>query len=481
VNITEQIEREIKRNVYRGSYYEFFKWSFSILFPSEVYKDTFHIKYLCDLYQEEVERIVRGESKTKDIIVNIPPRTSKSLITSVCLIPWTWLQDPSIPFITVSFDEELANVNSTLSKDIILSDEFKAIFGDEIQIRKDINNKGLWQNNKGGFRLSKTTGSNITGLKGCIIIIDDPQNPKTAHSEVKRKDIIDYYTRALYNRLTPIDIGVRILIMQRLHSDDLTGYLLESAPEQYEHVCLPAEASNLVRPSHLISQYVDGYLDPARLGANELYKFKKVLRSDYAGQYDQTPVANENSILKPEWFDIIDPSQVIWNKQTEPALFYLDPAYSEKNSLKTNDPTGFLACFKRGNDLYLINVHDDWFDFPSICRYIPEYANANGYSHLSSIKIEGAASGKSIVQQLRSTTSMNIVEIPKPKDDKVARANAASAVLESRRVKLVKGAWNDHFLKQLADFPLGKNDDMVDVLLHAVEDQLLYDQGIWLI
>ena len=146
MNFSEDFELEIKRQVYRESYYEFFKWAFEILHPNQKYRDAPHIKYLCDLLQSEIERIVRGEPKTKDIIVNIPPRTSKSLITSVCLNPWAWLKDPSITFINISFDEELVSTNSTLSKDIILSEEFQILFGKEFAIRKDVNNKGKLNN-----------------------------------------------------------------------------------------------------------------------------------------------------------------------------------------------------------------------------------------------------------------------------------------------------------------------------------------------
>ena len=103
--ITSDLEIALKRTVFKNSYFEFFKWSFKILFPSERYEDNFHVKYLCDIYQAEIERMLRREEKDRDIIVNIPPRTSKSLITSVCLLPWAWLLDPTLPFISVSFDD----------------------------------------------------------------------------------------------------------------------------------------------------------------------------------------------------------------------------------------------------------------------------------------------------------------------------------------------------------------------------------------
>ena len=248
-------------------------------------------------------RIIRKEEKTKDIIVNIPPRASKSLITSVFLLPWMWINDPSLPMISVSFDEDLSLLNAQYSKDIMNNPEFQELFGDCFQIRKDQNSKGFFMNDKGGFRLSKTTGSNITGHKGVVIVVDDPQNPKTAESAVNRQAVIDYYTRALYNRLTPINLGVRIIIMQRLHEEDLTGYLLKNNPDDYLHICLPATESHLINPPEYSKYYKDGLLDPIRLSAKTLLSFRKTLgERGYSGQYDQSPAPLEGGIWKREWY-----------------------------------------------------------------------------------------------------------------------------------------------------------------------------------
>lgn len=481
--LDKELEFQLKREIFKESYFEFFKWSFEILFPNEKYEDTFHIKYLCDIYQKEVERIIRREEKNKDIIVNIPPRTSKSLITSVSLNAWAWIKDPTIPFIAVSFDDELSLLNAQYCKDIMKSDEYQALFGDLFQIRHDADSKGYFMNDKGGFRLSKTTGANITGHKGMIIIVDDPSNPKLAESEVHRKTTIQYYTRSLYNRLTPANLGVRIIIMQRLHENDLTGYLLETDPDSYNHICLPAESqrtvdgkvlSNEVKPSTLLQYYKDNLLDRIRLSLKTLGSFRKVLGSrGYSGQYDQKPSPEEGGILKKDWFEEVDPSTLERDFLNEPIHFIIDSAYTAKTE---NDPTAIMACFKKGNFLYIVDVKEVWLEFPELIRYIKTYVNTFQYTKDSKIFIEPKASGHSIIQTLRSETMLNIIEIEAPDQDKITRANGVAPICESRRVKLVHGAYISDFKDQIGAFPNGTHDDMVDDLVYAI-DQLLVNDG----
>lgn len=473
--LEKELEFQLKREVFKESYFEFFKWAFSILYPNEKYEDAFHIKYLCDLYQKEIERIIRKEEKFKDLIVNIPPRTSKSLITSVCLLPWMWIKDPTMPMIAVSFDEELTLLNAQLSKDIIKSDEYQVLFGNLFQIRRDADAKGFFMNDKGGFRMSKTTGENITGHKGIVIVVDDPQNPKTAEQEIMRKNTVDYYTKSLYNRLTPINLGIRIIIMQRLHEEDLTGYLLKNSPESYEHICLPAEISQLIKPAHLREFYQDGLLDPIRLNRKALLDFKKVLGSrGYSGQYEQTPSPDEGGIFKKEWFEEVDPKVLTRDIINEPIHFFVDSAYTEKTE---NDPTAIMTCYTNANKtmLYILDVKEVWLEFPELIKYIKTYVNLFQYTNDSKLFIEPKASGKSIAQQLRSETMLNVVEVDpkKIREDKVTRAHAAAPACESKRVKLVKGSYIKNFVDQLGAFPNASHDDMVDDLVMAVRTLLL--------
>ncbi len=461
------LDIELKREVYKQSFYEFFKFCFKELFQNEIYRDAPHLKFLCDKLQYEGIRIVNKKPKEKDLNINIPPRTTKTLIVSIAWNAWIWVHDPSIPFICASFDDDLTLMNASYTKDIIKSETYQQLFGHLFYLRRDYDSKGLFMNNQGGFRISKTTGSNITGHKGTIIVTDDLQNPLTSESEVMRKKVIDYYTKSLYNRLTPADIGIRVNIQQRLHEEDLTGYLLANFRDMYNLICLPAEITPNVYPPELESIYKDGLLDPIRLNRTTLGTFKKILGSrGFAGQYLQSPFDNEGNIIKREWLEIVDPEKLSRNPSISPIHFFIDSAYTEKTE---NDPSAILACYFSDNQMYVVGVEEVWLKFPDLCRFITQYVSRFDYSSDSKIYVEPKASGKSIVQTLIEQTQLSIIEGKTPKDDKVTRVYAQTPRLESKRVKLVKGHWNDKFISQCLAFPNSLHDDMVDVLTASMD------------
>lgn len=469
------IELDLERTVYRQSYFEFFKFAFGILYPNEPYEDNFHVKYLCDLLQEEVFRIKRREAKTTDLVVNIPPRSSKTLIFSVVFPAWCWLHIPTASFICVSYDEELALLNAQYCRDIIASEEYQKLFSSIYKLRSDSNAKGLFMNSKGGFRLSKTTGNNITGHKGLFIIIDDPQNPTTAASQLERVKSANYYDKSLFNRLTPITLGVRITIMQRLHVEDLTGHLLNAKKEiPHRHICLPAQitdkSKHSVKPPELAQCYQDGLLDPRRLPKAVLKDFTTALgTSDFTGQYLQDPVDEKGGMIQRNWFKIIHPTEVLRDPKREFVDFYIDSAYTAKTA---NDPTAILACFRQGTYLYIVNVVTVKMIFPDLISFIPKYVNQMGYSQGSRIIIEPKASGLSIAQQLQTMTQLNVILGPTPKDDKVTRLASCTPKIEAGNVILISGPYITSYLDELVAFPLSPNDDQVDVTSAAITHKL---------
>lgn len=473
----EDLVLDLKREIYTYSYFEFFKWVFELLHPTQPYVDTFHIKYLCDILQDEFERVLRREEKGNDYIINVPPRASKSLVTSVALIAWVWIRKPDTKFICISFDNALSNLNSQMSMDVISHPEYQKLFGHIYQLRKDARGKEFYANTRGGQRLSRTTGQNVTGFSGEWILLDDPDSAMSATSEVERKFVHKYYNEALFNRLTPVDLGIRLIIQQRLHEEDLSGYLLNKTPDNYHHICLPAEITKYVKPAQLAEFYRDGLLDPNRLNSKTLTTFRTTLGTGgYTGQYLQRPAPEEGGVFKRAWFEIVDPALTLLQRDVinEPIHFIIDSAYTDK---QTNDPTAILACYRKGNYLYVIDVQQKWLEFPELCKFIIEYVNRFQYSQNSKIFIEPKASGKSIVQQLRNSTMLNVVEIPSPKDSKVTRANSITPICESHRVKLVKGSYVDDFMTQVITFPNAAHDDMVDVLVYSIA-QLLQNVSI---
>jgi predicted phage terminase large subunit-like protein len=472
-----------EKAIITDSYYEFFKWAFKVLHPSDPFSDAPHIKELCDVLQKEIFRIRDRKRKTKDIVINIPPRTSKSLIVSIILLPWAWIHVPHLKMIAVSYEDNLTVLNARLCRDLIKSSEYQKYFAHIYTLRTDSDAVTLFTNNKGGSRLSKTTGSSIVGHGAHLIVVDDPQSATTARSEAKRDDVKNYWFENLYNRLTPAQLGLRVLVQQRLHDDDLTANVLKRDKKgRVRHICLPAtideKSKTRVYPREYLSFYTwlnsVGYLDPIRLDSETLEDLKDALGTfGYTSQYDQNPTSEEGGIIKRHWLKIINPNSVVRDKANEPMHFFLDTAYTDKTA---GDASAIIAAFKRGNEVYIVRSESKRLEFPDLCRYLIDFTREYGYDYNSMIYVEPKASGKSLVQQIKATTNLNIVEGESPKDDKLSRLNAVSPKCESGRVFIIEGGWNEDFLTQLCsagEESWPEHDDEIDAFSMCVKKLLI--------
>jgi len=474
-----EFEKDLIKQVHSDSYYEFFKQAYTVLLPGEPYSDNWHIKYLCDTLQSELERIRRREIRQQDIIINIPFRSAKSLICTVCFPVWCWTQDQSIKLITTSYAASLALEHALASRSLIMSEWFQNLYGDKVQFTDDQNAAGFYKIKGGGFRKSVGIGGQITGSGADIIIVDDPQNPKMAASEVERKTVKSFYDTTLYSRLNQPELGVRIVIMQRLAEEDLSGHLMETSPEKHKHICIPVEVDmnalekeNLT-PKHLIKHYTpEGLYWPTRFSKAQIEDYISRLGSkEAAGQLYQRPAPKEGNMVKEAWFDIIDPSTLTRDLRYEPMMFYLDTAESDKQQ-ESGDYTAVVVAYKKDNCVYICNVVKVKKAFHELCKFIPAFVNENLYSQYSQIKVEPKSSGKSVVSQLRATTQLNISELPAPKDSKITRLSSMTPAMESRRVKMLQGNYLKPFMDNLLVFPNGKHDDDVDAFIHCVEHLL---------
>lgn len=472
-SVLNKIEINLERNIYKASFYEFFKVAFCQLHPDKELDDNWHIKYLCDILQKETERIVRKEKKTKDIIINIPPRSLKSYITSIIWPAWCWTISPSLKIATICYADDIALIISRLSKNLILSPWYQRLWGSTVVLKSDVSGAGHYETINTGIRKAVGMAGGITGTGYDILLLDDPQNPKKASSEVERENTIELYNNTILNRLNDAQIGLRIIIQQRLHMRDLTGYLMDpkdGSPEEYLHISIPAEYDEqIISPSELRSKYVDGLFSPITFPIEVLNRYRKAGSLYYAGQYQQRPVPLEGNIFKRKWFDIIEPEAISRNVNNSPIHFFIDTAYTEDQT-ERNDPTGILACFKNGNDIYVVNFLEVWMEFPKLLDFLPKYIQQTGYTFNSCIYIEPKANGKSVAQQLKAATKLNVIEITGDflKDDKVARATSVSGLAEARRVKIVNGSYVDQYLTYLTVFPKAQHDEAVDVTVYAL-------------
>lgn len=453
------------------SFYDFVRLFWDVVIKEKpVY--NWHIKYLCDELQKLSPFIINRQAKPYDVVINIPPGTSKSTICTIMFPVWLWTQDATVRIITNSYSSDLSTEHAIKSRDILLSDKFRLLFP-EIYLRADKAAKQNYENVLGGARYTTSTGGTITGKHAHIIINDDPLNPSQAASEADRKSANEH-TKTLSSRKVDKENTPTITVMQRLHEEDVTGYLLSKKSESIKHICLPAELSPKVKPDSLKDLYVDGLLDPMRMPMRVLTEAKVDLGSyGYANQYGQEEAPPEGGILKAKWFDTVEWqdefNNIVWNTA-------VDSAYSESTK---NDESGYMQFGTLNNEMYIRHAIGVFKEFPELVKHTISYSSLHGYSNKSIIFVEPKASGKSLVQQIKRTTSVNIKEDAAPIKDKVARATDISPICESKRVKLIKGNWNDAFLAQVKTFPNTKQKGLIDCLYIAVSNSLKKQNTGW--
>jgi predicted phage terminase large subunit-like protein len=459
----------LEKKLCEMSFYEFFKAAWIVVEPAVPLSTNWHHKYICDLLQEECERVIAQKPKTKDVIINVPFRSTKSLIVTVMFPVWAWIRSPKLRFITSSYSATLSIELATKSRDIIFSDWFKRRWGDVFHIKKDQNLKERYENNFVGMRRATSVGGTVTGQGGDFLIVDDPLSPQMASSATERENANEWYRTTFYSRLNQPDIGVRIIIMQRVHEEDLTGFLLSKETRlKYKHICIPAKSGdNNIKPAYLEEFYDKdtGLFWEDRFSQSTLDDYRSALGSyGYAGQLQQTPTPLDSGMIHKDWFKV-DRYRV----EDSVVNFVIDPAYTADQK---NDPSALLAYTYKDNKWQIVDCVNVYKEFPDLVKFIQQWVQKNGYTNRSRIYVEPKASGKSIVQTLVRETGLNVKEDKPPTKDKVARVSDVSASLESGRVSLLNGDWNDEFLDQLAKFPAAKHDDMVDCLVMAVNKEI---------
>jgi len=443
-----------------NSFYEFVISSFYILNPNETLLNNWHIKFICDVLHAEIERLIRGEPKEQDIIINVPPRSLKSFIVSVCLPAWTWIKKPSLKFIGSSYSDSLSTELNLLNRRLIQSEIYQDFWGDKIKLSGDQNLKTYFENTDGGIRRCTSTGGSITGSGADVIMVDDPQNPKMAFSDAERKTSIDFFNFTLSTRLNNPSVGLFIIIMQRLHEEDLSGHLLEKNPSYYQHINLPAELSDDVKPEKVREFYdAEGLFFPKRFTRDFLGRIKAQLGSyQYAGQFLQRSSPAEGGILKREHFKPYDKSMVtIFDRK----ILSIDCTF------KDADESDFVViqCWGTvGANKYLIKQYRGKWGFQKTLEMVllarDEY-QPNG------IYIEDKANGTAIIEVLKKTVS-GVIPVT-PHESKFARAMAIQPQLEAGNIFVpINEPFVDAFIEECINFPNAKHDDCVDGFSQAI-------------
>lgn len=458
------------RNTFRGEdgFYYFFTHFWDTIIPEEL-NDNWHIRYICNELQKIGEQVAKRLPKEYDYyIFNVPPGSSKSTIISEMYPLWCWTIDPTQRFICASSSSTIAEDLAGRCYNIYQSDKFREMYPELVE--KSGGGKTNFKNGLKGERFTTSASSVITGVHAHQKILDDILGSQQAASKTERDSVNKWLKETISSRNVDAEITTTIIVMQRLHEDDPTGHLLANPNLKIKHVCIPAELSEDVKPVALRKEYKDGLFDPVRKPKHVLEVAKADLGSyGYAGQMQQRPAPEGGGIIKKEWLKIINnpipPNTII--------KFQIDPAYTEKT---TNDPTAIVGYYTLNNQVFVTSAISVYKEFPDLILWLPEYLRDNGYTKRSMIYTEPKASGKSIVQQIQKTTNLNIKESDPPKDDKLTRVHIVSPKIESERIGLHYGAWNDSFISQLISFPKALHDDEVDCLVAIIIRELMQDK-----
>lgn len=438
----------------------FIKQAWSIIEPGNEYIDNWHIA----LIAEHLQAINDGELHR--LIINIPPRHMKSIEATVCYPVWTWITHPEKRFIKLSYSDSLSRKHNIMSRDIINSPWYQENWGDRFQLKTDVNRQNEFQNNHQGMMYSSSVGGSVTGNGADVIIIDDPQNPLMANSETERQNVINFFTYTLQSRLNDPKTGAFIVIMQRLHEQDLTGYILEN-DLGYTHLCLPAEAPKRTvitfpKSGREIIREEGDILNPQRFDKGVLDDLKKSMGSlQYAGQYQQTPAPAEGNIFKRKWMTNFYSDKACPNTMD---IQSWDMAF--KNTEGSAKVAGFVMGRYRSN-IYIKDMKNEKMTFTESLSAV--LTMTGKWPKVRAKVIEDKANGPAVIDVLSKRIS-GIVPFD-PKGSKEERAIAVTAYFEAGNIFFpdpLTHPWVDDLIDDLLKFPKGTYKDTVDALVQGI-------------
>ena len=477
------VKREIERRKASASLYEFVKQSWHVVEPGIPFIQSWHIEQIC----EHLEAITSGD--IRKLLINIPPRHSKSTIVSVMWPIWEWLTDPSQKFLCASYSGNLSIRDNLKARRLIQSPWYQDRWGHMFELAGDQNAKARFENSATGYRLATSVGGTATGEGGSRLILDDPHGAQDAQSDTMRESALEWFDMVWSTRLNNPKKDAMVTVMQRLHERDISGHILEDIGG-WEHICIPAEWDGKRRKT-VLGPYdprtVKGELIcPERFGEAEITQLKQLLGAyGTAGQLQQDPTPSEGGILKTSFF-------AMWpHGSALPTFEYIlqsyDCAFTEKT---TGDPTACtvwaMFTHKGQRNAMLIDAWDEHLSYPdlrtrAIKEWTTEYGGMTKDSPFSRARrpdrvlVEAKASGQSLLQDLR-LAKVPAVGYNPGNADKVSRAHQTAPTLELGLIWIPESkknpgqhvSWAASFLKQVGKFPVAEHDDYVDTFTQAI-------------
>jgi hypothetical protein len=485
-------ERQLRelREEHAESLMAFVRYFWDVLEPDAEFQEGWALEAMA-LHLEAV-----ADGVITRLLINVPPGSCKSLLTSVFFPLWLWSAcgRPGMRFLALSYAANLTERDNRKMLDVIRSAKFQELYGHEFDMVKE--GEELIQNNRTGLKQASSIRGTVTGARADIVILDDPNSIKEIESDVVRKETARFFLEALSNRINNMTKSAIIVIQQRCHEDDISGVILSNGLP-YVHLYIP-----LLYEDGRGCETMLGWRDPrteegecfwdSRFPPESIAAFEAMGEFAFCGQYQQRPEPRGGGIFKREYWNIWEPEDGRF-PMFDYLLASLDPAYTEKQE---NDPSGFVILG--------LNIQDDghprvflvhaWrkrlvLRGPKVARWPgesegeylaraqPSWGLIEWITHsckrfkVDRLLVEAKASGITVVQELERLLfdqQFGIDLVNPGRADKMVRAQRVEPLFSAEMIWRPVRKWADMVEDEMAAFPRGSFDDLTDAMTQGV-------------
>ena len=448
----------------RAEFYTFMVKCFTDLHAGAPFLPSWHIEAMAAKLQGV------KDGRARRLIVNIPPRHLKSLAASIALPAWLLGHDPYLAIVNVTYGQQLSDKFARDCRAIMSSDWYHSLFPTRLNSHRPPFQE--LTTTSGGFRLATSVGGVLTGRGADVILIDDPLKPVDAMSRSRRAAANEWFDSTLYSRLNDKAKGAIVIVMQRLHEDDLVGYVLKR--EGWDVLSFPAiaeadevHAVETIRGRKEFRRKAGDALHPERDSLETLGRIRQTIGEyNFAGQYQQTPAPAGGGMIKEAWLRRYHRHELPGPPGQAGGFDRIIQSWDTAN--KPSELADYSVCTTwglKGADFYLLNAFRKKLGFPELKRAVAEQ---NELFRPQAILIEDQASGTQLIQELIQARMSNVTRVT-PDGDKIMRLHAQSAVIENGFVHLpAEAPWLADYVAELTAFPAGRHDDQVDSTSQAL-------------
>src|SRR5215475_4783142 len=425
----------------------FTEFAFGVVRPGVVFKPNWHFEAVT----EKLSQVARGD--VRRLIITLPPRMLKSLCASVALPAWFLGRNPSERVVVVSYSDVLARTHANDFRQVVNHPIYQASFP-AMRLERDTDREIT--TTERGKRIATSIEGTLTGLGGNLIIIDDPIKLGDAMSESVRLRVIEWYRSTLLSRADDKKEARIVLVMQRVHQNDLAGYLQEQGG--FEVLNLPAIAQRdetfLLGDGRTYDRKKGELLHPDHEPADVLAELKREMGSiAFSAQYQQSPIPPGGAIIKRKW---LTPYEEVHYQPGDRIIMSWDIALSETES---GDYSACVVLLRRNEVYYVLEVVRGRFPFDALKQKVMEVKRRYSSHRSPTLLIEDSPISRGLIQSLREK-SINVA-VYKPDTDKRSRVISQTDLFEGGSVRFPRRAvWLEEFTAELLAFP-GRHDDQV--------------------